>query len=186
MGHFDELLVTKLVASEIEVNTLDLAEGGGKRVSSIKGTVAVTATAAANSDLNVGIQPANSSILNLYVIPQGTFTTNGSSGDDLDISVGTAAGGGQIIGTKALLDDGGAAVNAAEGQVLAIIDNGRPSGSNAFANDGPATSELMALASHGILHTNTARDIHVRFTPLANDLAATSSMLIVCEFLHDA
>tara|TARA_R100000654_G_scaffold74733_1_gene109865 strand:+ start:640 stop:1200 length:561 start_codon:yes stop_codon:yes gene_type:complete len=186
MGHFDELLVTKLVASEIEVNTLDFAEGGGKKVSSIKGTVAVTATAAANSDLNVGTQPANSSILNLYVIPQAAFTTAGGSGDDLDISVGTAAGGGEIIAAKALMDDGGSAVSAKEGQVLAIIDNGRPAGSNAFSNDGPATSELMALAAHGILHTNTARDIHVRFTPLANDLAATGSMLIVCEFVHDA
>lgn len=186
MGHIDEMLVTKLVASEIQVDKLDGAGAGGKKVSSIKGTVAVTATAAANSDLKLGTQPANSSILNLYVIPQDTFTTAGSSGDDLDFNLGTAAGGGQIIDQKALMDDGGAAVNAKEGQVLAIIDNGRPAAANAFSNDGPATSELMALASHGILHTDTARDLHVRFTPLANNLAATGSMMVVCEFLHDA
>ena len=163
-----------------------ITEGAGTaNVTVIKATTAsLTVTAGTATNTLIGVQPANTSIKNLFVIPNSALTTAGADGDDLDFDVGTAAYGGQIIDEKALLDDGGSAVTAAAGTVLAIIDNGRPAGANAFANDGPATSELMALASHGILHTNSARDIYVGFEPQANNLAATGTVDVIIEFVH--
>lgn len=178
----DNLTLSNLVAQDATINDLRLGNNGLKSYI-VTDTATVTATAAANTDLTVQ-QPANTTIKNLYVIPQGTFTTNGVSGDDLDIDVGTGetAGGGQIIDQKALLDDGGAAVTMAKGDVLAVINNFAGAASNAFVDIGPATSEAMTIVD-GTLGTADARQINIRFTPLANDLAATSTVKVVVEFV---
>ena len=46
---------------------------------------------------------------------------------------------------------------------------------------GTATSEASPVV--GALYSATARDVHFRFTPLANDLAATGIVDVVCTFV---
>ena len=146
------------------------------------GTIAVTADATYDVSFT---QPADTSIKSLIAFSAGNIVTAGASGDDVDFDLGTAAGGGQIIDEKALLDDGGSAVTLAANTPLFIISDGIPAAANAFANmnGGPATSEAMTLA--GSLYSSAARTLHIRIKPLANDLAtAATTITFFIEFLH--
>ena len=93
------------------------------------GTIAVTA--AATYDVSF-TQPADTSIKSLIAFSAGNIVTAGASGDDVDFDLGTAAGGGQIIDEKALLDDGGSAVTLAANTPLFIISDGIPAAANAL------------------------------------------------------
>ena len=87
-------------------------------------TSVTTATIAVTDDTNTDVsftQPADTIIRNLIAIPAGNIVTGGSSGNDVDFSLGTAAGGGQIIATEAILDDGGSAVTWTANAPLYII-----------------------------------------------------------------
>ena len=101
----DVRLLSKRVGAQVEVTT---------------GTIAVTDDT--NTDVSF-TQPAGTIIRNLIAIPAGNIVTGGSSGNDLDFSLGTAAGGGQIIATEAILDDGGSAVTWAANAPLYLIQN---------------------------------------------------------------
>ncbi len=109
------------------------------------------------------------------MIANGNLVTGGSSGDDIDFDLGTAAGGGQIIDEKAIADDGGSAVTITANTPLYIIANGVPAAANGFStmNGGPATSEAMTLA--GSLYSAAARTLHIRLKPLASDLATAAT-----------
>jgi len=152
------------------------------------GTIAVTADA--NTDVSF-TQPADTIIRNLIAIPAGNIVTAGASGDDVDFDLGTAAGGGQIIDQKAILDDGGSAVTWTANAPLYIIQNSHGHAANAFVSTsvtagvvgGPATSEAIVIAS--TLYTAAARTLHARLTPLANDLGtAATTVTYLIEFLH--
>ena len=162
-----------------------IGASGALKLTSITATTAsITATATNNTDTDIGDQPAGTVIKDFIVIPQSALTTAGSSGDDLDISIGTASGGGQILATKALLDDGGSAVTAAANVPLYIIENSVGAAAQKFATNGtgPATSEAMTPAA--TLYSSAARDLFVRFTPLANDLSATGAVKIIVVFQY--
>ena len=146
----------------------------------VKSSKAITITAAANSDDTVA-QPAGTTLMSVILSPRSVITTAGTSGDDLDFSMGTAAGGAQILAAKAILDDGGAAVSLAAGASYEVISGGIGQAANAFAGLGTATSEASPVV--GALYSATARDVHFRFTPLANDLAATGIVDVVCTFV---
>ena len=152
------------------------------------GTIAVTADT--NTDVSF-TQPADTIIRNLIAIPAGNIVTAGASGDDVDFDLGTAAGGGQIIDEKAILDDGGAAVTWTANAPLYIIQNSHGHAANAFVGTGvtagvvggPATSEAIVIAS--TLYTASARTLHARLTPLANNLGtAATTVTYLVEFLH--
>lgn len=168
----------------MEVLETGVLTHGGLVTSTESVVVAVTATAAANSDGTV-VQPANTTIKSVYVIPQGTITTGGTSGDDLDISIGAATSFTDIVGAKAILDDGGAAVTMSKGMVLPIIKEFQGSAATDHAEQGVTGSEAIVIAAGG-LTTAASRDVNVRFTPLVNDLAATDSVRVVFEFIHFA
>ena len=133
------------------------------------------------------VQPAGTIIRNLIAIPAGNIVTGGSSGNDVDFSLGTAAGGGQIIATEAILDDGGSAVTWAAKAPLYLIKDSHGHGANAFVSTsvtagvvgGPATSEAIVIAS--TLYSAAARTLHARLTPIGADLgtAATTVKYIV-------
>jgi len=150
--------------------------------STTTGTIAVTANATYDVSFT---QPADTSIKNLIMIANGNLVTGGSSGDDIDFDLGTAAGGGQIINEKAIADDGGSAVTIAANTPLYIIANGVPAAANGFStmSGGPATSEAMTLSAS--LYSSAARTLHIRLKPLASDLgtAATTATFII-EFQH--
>ena len=152
------------------------------------GTIAVTADATYDVTLT---QPADTIIRNLIAIPAGNIVTAGASGDDVDFDLGTAAGGGQLIDEKAILDDGGAAVTWTANVPLYIIQDSHGPAANAFVGTGvtagvyggPATSEAIVIAS--TLYSSSSRSIYARLKPLANDLATgATTVTYLVEFLH--
>ena len=152
------------------------------------GTIAVTADATYDVSFT---QPADTIIRNLIAIPAGNIVTAGASGDDVDFDLGTAAGGGQIIDEKAILDDGGSAVTWTANAPLYIIQNSHGHAANQFVSTattagvvgGPATSEAIVIAS--TLYSAAARTLHARLKPLANNLAtAATTVTYLIEFLH--
>jgi hypothetical protein len=156
--------------------------------SATTGTIAVTADATYDVSFT---QPADTIIRSLIAIPAGNIVTAGASGDDVDFDLGTAAGGGQVIDEKAILDDGGAAVTWTANAPLYIIQNSHGHGANAFVGTGvtagvvggPATSEAVVIAS--TLYSAAARTLYARLKPLANDLAtAATTVTYLVEFLH--
>jgi hypothetical protein len=156
--------------------------------SATTGTIAVTADATYDVSFT---QPADTIIRSLIAIPAGNIVTAGASGDDVDFDLGTAAGGGQVIDEKAILDDGGAAVTWTANAPLYIIQNSHGHAANAFVGTGvtagvvggPATSEAIVIAS--TLYSAAARTLHIRLKPLANDLAtAATTVTYLIEFLH--
>lgn len=156
---------------------------GGDIFAKASASVTLPVTATSNTDGTI-TQPANTVIKDIIVIPQSAITTAGNSGDDLDFSMGTAAGGTQLLIAKAILDDGGAAVTAAAYVPLHVVSNYTASGANAFKLiGGPATNEAFTITdTAGILHSTAARTLHFRFTPLANDLSATGDIKVVVNF----
>ena len=156
--------------------------------SATTGTIAVTADATYDVSFT---QPADTIIRSLIAIPAGNIVTAGASGDDVDFDLGTAAGGGQLIDEKAILDDGGAAVTWTANAPLYIIQNSHGHAANAFVGTGvtagvfggPATSEAVVIAA--TLYSAAARTLHARLKPLANDLAtAATTVTYLVEFLH--
>ena len=156
--------------------------------SATTGTIAVTADATYDVSFT---QPADTIIRNLIAIPAGNIVTAGASGDDVDFDLGTAAGGGQPIDEKAILDDGGSAVTWTANVPLYIIQNSHGHAANAFVGTGvtagvvggPATSEAIVIAS--TLYSSSARTLYIRLKPLANNLAtAATTVTYLVEFLH--
>jgi hypothetical protein len=151
-----------------------------------------TATIAVTDDTNTDVsftQPAGTIIRNLIAIPAGAIVTGGTSGNDVDFSLGTAAGGGQIIATEAILDDGGSAVTWAAKAPLYLIKDSHGHGANAFVSTsvtagvvgGPATSEAIVIAS--TLYSAADRTLHARLTPIGADLAtAATTVKYVVQF----
>ena len=156
--------------------------------SATTGTIAVTADATYDVSFT---QPADTIIRNLIAIPAGNIVTAGASGDDVDFDLGTAAGGGQIIDEKAILDDGGSAVTWAANAPLYIIQNSHGHAANQFVSTattagvvgGPATSEAIVIAA--TLYSASARTLYARLKPLANNLTtAVTTVTYLVEFLH--
>ena len=157
-------------------------------------TSTTTGTIAVTDDTNTDVsftQPADTILRNLIAIPAGNIVTGGSSGNDVDFSLGTSSGGTQIIATEAILDDGGSAVTWSANAPLYIIQNSHGHAANAFVSTsvtagvvgGPATSEAIVIA--GTLYTASARTLYARLKPLANDLAtAATTVTYLVEFLH--
>ncbi len=137
-------------------------------------SAAVPVTAAGNTDTLIGVQPAGTFIKDLILYNSANFVTAGAGGDDLDISLGTASGGAQIMAATALLDDAGGAVTWTASTPLYLIENARGHAVNKFShvNGGPVTTEAIAFASAGIIYSAAERSIYARLTPLAHNLAS--------------
>ena len=156
--------------------------------STTPGTIAVTDDT--NTDVSF-TQPADTILRNLIAIPAGNIVTGGSSGNDLDFSLGTSSGGTQIIATEAILDDGGSAVTWTANAPLYLIQDSHGHGANAFVSTsvtagvvgGPATSEAIVIAA--TLYSASARTLYARLTPIGADLAtAATTVTFLAEFLH--
>ena len=157
-------------------------------------TSVTTGTIAVTDDTNTDAsftQPADTIIRNLIAVPAGNIVTGGSSGNDVDFSLGTSSGGTQIIATEAILDDGGSAVTWTANAPLYIIQNSHGHAANQFVSTsttagvvgGPATSEAIVIAA--TLYTASARTLYTRLTPIGGDLAtAATTVTYLIEFLH--
>ena len=157
-------------------------------------TSTTTGTIAVTDDTNTDVsftQPADTILRNLIAIPAGNIVTGGSSGNDLDFSLGTSSGGTQIIATEAILDDGGSAVTWTANAPLYLIQDSHGHAANAFVSTsvtagvvgGPATSEAIVIAA--TLYSASARTLYARLTPIGADLAtAATTVTFLAEFLH--
>ena len=157
-------------------------------------TSTTTGTIAVTDDTNTDVsftQPADTILRNLIAIPAGNIVTGGSSGNDVDFSLGTSSGGTQIIATEAILDDGGSAVTWSANAPLYLIQDSHGHGANAFVSTsvtagvvgGPATSEAIVIAA--TLYSASARTLYARLTPIGADLAtAATTVTFLAEFLH--
>ena len=149
-----------------------------------------TATIAVTDDTNTIVtiaQPAGTVLTNLIAYPQGNLVTGGSSGNDLDISIGTASAGAQLLAATAVLDDGGAAVTWTANVPLYIVENSHGKAANQFATTGvgpkggPATTEAIVIA--GALYSAGARNIFVTLRPTGADLAtAATTVTYIAQF----
>jgi hypothetical protein len=148
---------------------------------------ALTATADTDTAIAAIAQPAGTIIKHLILVADSAITTGGVNGDGLDIKIGTAAGGTQLLALTELLDDGGSAVTLAANTPLYIFENSHGHAANQFVvgvgpHGGPATTEAITPAAS--LFSATARDIHVTFNPIDDALDATGNVKIICVFQH--
>ena len=149
-----------------------------------------TATIAVTDDTNTIVtiaQPAGTVLTNLIAYPQGNLVTAGSSGNDLDISIGTASAGAQLLAATAVLDDGGAAVTWTANVPLYLIENSHGKAANQFATTGvgpkggPATTEAIVIA--GALYSAAARNVFITLRPIGADLAtAATTVTYIAQF----
>ena len=157
-------------------------------------TSTTTGTIAVTDDTNTDVsftQPADTILRNLIAIPAGNIVTGGSSGNDVDFSLGTSSGGTQLVATEAILDDGGSAVTWSANAPLYLIQDSHGHAANAFVSTsvtagvvgGPATSEAIVIAA--TLYSASARTLYARLTPIGADLAtAATTVTFLAEFLH--
>jgi len=172
------------LAARVETTNPDQEVTTTNEVKVTTGTIAVT------DDTNTIVtiaQPAGTVLTNLIAYPQGNLVTGGSSGNDLDISIGTASAGAQLLAATAVLDDGGAAVTWTANVPLYIVENSHGKAANQFATTGvgpkggPATSEAIVIA--GALYSSAARNIFVTLRPIGADLAtAATTVTYIAQF----
>jgi len=178
------ILDVRALSSRVE--TTNPAE----QVTTMQEVKTTTGTIAVTDDTNTIVtiaQPAGTILTNLIAYPQGNLVTGGSSGNDLDISIGTASAGAQLLAATAILDDGGAAVTWTANVPLYVIENAHGKAANQFATTGvgpkggPATSEAVVIA--GALYSAGARNIFVTLRPIGADLAtAATTVTYIAQF----
>ena len=174
----------RALASRVDTTNPDEEVITTNEVKTTTGTIAVT------DDTNTIVtiaQPAGTILMNLIAYPAGNLVTAGSSGNDLDISIGTASAGAQLLAATAILDDGGAAVTWTANVPLFVIENAHGKAANQFATTGigpkggPATSEAVVIA--GALYSASARNIFVTLRPIGADLAtAATTVTYIAQF----
>ena len=154
---------------------------------------ATSTTIAVTDDTDYAVpaisQPAGTILKDVIFIPAGNIVTAGSSGNDFDFEIGTAASGGQIVALTAICDDGGSAVTWTANTPLWVIANGEGVAANQFATTGvgpkggPATTEAIVLAA--ATYSATARDLHVNFRAQGADLAtAATTIKVIMTFMY--
>ena len=155
-------------------------------------TEVTTATIAVTDDTHTDVsftQPAGTIVRNLIAVPAGNIVTGGSSGNDVDFSLGTSSGGAQLIATEAILDDGGSAVTWAANAPLYLIQDSHGHAANQFVTTsttagvvgGPATSEAIVIVAS--LYSASDRTLYARLTPIGADLAtAATTVKFVIQF----
>ena len=175
-------------------NVLDNAKSSGLftdknvcRLSSAESGWTNIPVAHGTTDVAAITQPANTVIKDLFIVADSIISTSGVSGDGMDMSIGTAAGGAEIMALCEILDDGGAAVSLQAGVPVYIIHGCTGQAANAFAGAGTATSEATeGKLVAGLLDSgSSSREIHVRLDVIDADLSsATGNIKIGVVFQH--
>ena len=169
---------------------ITLGESGAMKIVS---KTATSATIAVTDDTDYAVpaisQPAGTFLKDVIFLNAGNVVTAGSSGNDLDFEIGTAASGAQIIALVDLLADGGAAVTWTANTPLFVVRDGMGLAANQFATTGvgpkggPATTEAIVLA--GATYSAAARDLHVNFRANGADLTtAATTVKVIMNFMY--
>lgn len=175
----NDLILSSLDSASYKLNGLPIA---GVKTSVAQTSVTLAVAHGSNYDGSV-TQPANTTIKDIFVVPQATVTSSGVSGDGLDISFGAASSYTDIIAAVELLDDGGSAVSMSKGMVLPIVKDFVGALANAHAPQGVATSEAVTIAAGG-LTTTAERTVNVRFDPIDADLGAAGQVDVIFVFAY--
>tara|TARA_R110002167_G_scaffold106766_2_gene273543 strand:+ start:290 stop:853 length:564 start_codon:yes stop_codon:yes gene_type:complete len=142
---------------------------------------ATSATIAVTDDTDYAVpaisQPAGTYLWEVSFISAGNIVTAGSSGNDLQFEIGTAASGGQIVALTDLLADGGAAVTMTATEPVTPIIGGAGRPDNYAVGAGVATSTGVTFAATG--YSAAARDLHVNFRAKGADLATAATTIKV-------
>ena len=127
------------------------------------------------TDVAAITQPANTVIKDLFVVADTIISTSGVSGDGMDMSIGTAAGGAQIMALCEILNDGGAAVSLQAGSPLYIIENCHGQAADWGAPDTLTSEATTGKLVAGLLDSgSSSREIHVRFDVIDADLSSAT------------
>tara|TARA_Y100001938_G_scaffold144430_1_gene218966 strand:+ start:273 stop:839 length:567 start_codon:yes stop_codon:yes gene_type:complete len=161
-------------------------DGNAGRLSYVESEWTNIPVAHGTTDVAAIAQPANTVIKDLFVVADSIISTSGDSGDGMDMSIGTAAGGAQIMALCEILDDGGAAVHLQANTPLYIIENCHGQAANWAAPDTATSEATTGKLVAGLLDSGTsAREIHVRFDVIdANLSSATGNVKIGVVFQH--
>ena len=127
------------------------------------------------TDVPALTQPANTVIKDLFVVAESIISTSGASGDGMDMSIGTAAGGAQIMALCEILNDGGSAVSLQAGSPLYIIENCHGQAADWGAPDTLTSEATTGKLVAGLLDSgSSSREIHVRFDVIDADLSSAT------------
>ena len=173
-------------------STVDIQGGltiGGSGAFKMTSATATSATIAVTDDTDYAVpaisQPAGTTIKDVIFIPAGNIVTAGSSGNDLQFEIGTAASGGQLIALTDIMADGGGAVTWTANVPLYVVNGGVGAAANDFARTGagPATNDAVDPAA--TFYSAAARDIHVNFRAKGADLTtAATTIKVIITFLY--
>jgi len=155
------------------------------RLSSAESEWTAIPTAHGSTDIAAIAQPANTVIKDLFLISDSIITSSGASGDGVDMSIGTAAGGAQIMALCEILDDGGSAVSLQANTPLYVIENCHGQAANWAAPDTATSEATTGKLVAGLLDSGSAaREIHVRLDVIDADLGATGNVKVGVVFQH--
>ena len=169
-------------------NALDLlvdmqADNSGLKISHASSDfTAISATHTVDTAIAAITQPAGTFLKDLIFVSNSNISSSGVSGDGMDVVVGTAAGGAQLMAATEIWDDGGSAVTLNAYAPIYIFENGHGQPANSFIGSGMSASEATVPAAS--LFSASAREIHVTFQPIDADLTATGSIKVICVFQH--
>ena len=142
-------------------------------------------TAHGSTDIPAIAQPANTVIKDLFIVTDSIITTAGTNGDGVDMSIGTAEGGAQIMALCEILDDGGGAVSLQANTPLYIVENCHGQAANWAAPDTATSEATTGKLVAGLLDSgSSAREIHVRIDSIDTNLAASGNVKIGVVFQH--
>ena len=148
-------------------------DGKASKLSSVESEWTLVPVAHGSTDIAAIAQPANTVIKDLFLVSDGILSTSGVGGDGMDMSIGTAAGGAQIMALCEILDDGGAAVHLQANTPLYVIENCHGQAANWAAPDTATSEATTGKLVAGLLDSGTsAREIHVRLDSIDADLTA--------------
>ena len=153
-------------------------DGNVVRLSSAESDWTNIPVAHGSTDVDAITQPANTVIKDLFIVAQTIISTSGASGDGMDMSIGTAAGGAQIMALCEILDDGGAAVHLQAGTPLYVIENCHGQAANWGSPDTATSEATTGKLVAGLLDSGTSsREIHVRLDVIDADLTSATGMI---------
>ena len=156
----------------------------GFKVGQVKSAWTAIPVAHGSTDIAALTQPANTIIKDIIIVSDAIISSSGVNGDGLDVSIGTAAGGAQIMALCEILDDGGAAVHLQAYHPMYLVQDFQGQAAN-WAAPHTATSEATTgKLVAGLLDSTAAREIHVRFDSIDADLTAAGNVMVIVNYVY--
>tara|TARA_A100001015_G_scaffold176580_1_gene196347 strand:+ start:2790 stop:3344 length:555 start_codon:yes stop_codon:yes gene_type:complete len=175
-------------ADHVLEKDLHVVDGAFKKLTRTA-RMALTVASGATHDLIIN-QPAFSVLEDLTVMIVDNADVVCASAGTMDLSIGTAAGGGQIVAASSICGRG---TGSESGKTLAhhipykIISDGLGVAQDGlktrYGQSNPTHNEAVALVG-GATHSETARDLYVRLTNVGATIGTTPEMLVQATFRH--